>query len=83
MNVSIKERCCDSKNGSSTGVGEWIFSTFWKGFVNLGKSDDGCAATNTEVLIIEEIGQLANKVFEAVESICRFARGNGFRLNEL
>lgn len=29
--------------------------------MNLGKSDDGCAATNTEVLIIEEIGQLANK----------------------
>lgn len=51
--------------------------------MNLGKSDDGCAATNTEVLIIEEIGQLANKVFEAVKSICRFARGNGFRLNEL
>lgn len=56
MNVFIKECCCDSKNGFFIGVGEWIFSIFWRGFVDLGKSDDGCVIINIEVFIIEEIG---------------------------
>lgn len=52
------------------------------------RSDDRFAAAKdriqkAEVLFIDEIGMLSKKVFEAVESACRFVRGNAYTFGGL
>ncbi|XP_062600182.1 uncharacterized protein LOC134261804 [Saccostrea cucullata] len=52
------------------------------------RSDDRFTAAKdriqkADVLFIDEIGMLSKKVFEAVESVCRFVRGNAYTFGGL